>query len=194
MLLGDPPLLTSGLIYAWRKMKLTICDLRDDCVSALELCFQRVTNVKVRKCDLTKVRADAWGTAGNSFGDMGGGVDRAIDQKFEGAAQKKVQQAIRSELYGELPVGTAVLVRPNPKLPALIYAPSMRVPGLLGPSINAYLATRTLLITAGPEQCGKPCLPGLRNRDRRAGARRCGRLNVPSVPSDRPGRMAPCPA
>jgi O-acetyl-ADP-ribose deacetylase (regulator of RNase III) len=129
-------------------MKITFCDLRDDCVSALEAQFRGVEDVVVRQCDLTKIKADAWGTAGNSFGDMGGGVDRAIDLYFGGAAQGMVQRAIQNEFFGELPVGSAVFVQPDPKKPALIYAPTMRVPGRLGPSINAYLAARTLFAMA----------------------------------------------
>lgn len=129
-------------------MKITICDLRDDCVAALEARFKGVPDVNVKKADLTKVRADAWGTAGNSFGDMGGGVDRAVDLHFRGEAQRSVQKAIRDDFFGELPVGAAVIVRPDSKQPALIYAPTMRVPGVLGSTINAYLATRAMLITA----------------------------------------------
>lgn len=129
-------------------MKITICDLRDDCVTALDARFKGVSDVTVRKSDLTTIKADAWGTAGNSFGDMGGGVDRAVDQYFGGQAQKLVQQAIRDEFLGELPVGSAVMVRPDPKKPALIYAPTMRVPGRLGLTINAYLAMRAMLLLA----------------------------------------------
>ena len=136
-----------------QNMKITFCALEDRCVAALESSFRHVADVSVRKIDLTKMRTEAWATAGNSFGDMGGGVDRAIDQHFGGLAQKMVQQAIREQFYGELPVGSAVLVYPDgPEKRAVIYAPTMRVPGilhtLLGPSINAYLAARTVFITA----------------------------------------------
>jgi O-acetyl-ADP-ribose deacetylase (regulator of RNase III) len=129
-------------------MKITICDLRDDCVTALDARFKGVADVTIRKADLTKLRADAWGTAGNSFGDMGGGVDRAIDQHFNGQAQRLVQEAIRVDFFGELPVGSAIVVRPDQRQPALIYAPTMRVPGRLGPTINAYLAARAMLMLA----------------------------------------------
>jgi O-acetyl-ADP-ribose deacetylase (regulator of RNase III) len=129
-------------------MKLTICDLRDECVRALKTRFSGVLNVSIEKRDITTVRADGWATAGNSFGDMGGGIDKAIDQFFDGIAQQAVQDAIRRDYFGELPVGSAVVVRPNPKKHVLIYAPTMRVPGHIQGSINAYLAMRAILAHA----------------------------------------------
>jgi O-acetyl-ADP-ribose deacetylase (regulator of RNase III) len=129
-------------------MNLTICDLREDCVAALNDAFHGVADVMVLNKDLTRVRADAWAAAGNSFGDMGGGVDRAIDQHFDGKAQIAVQQMIRDDYCGELPVGSAVVAKPTASEPALIYAPTMRIPGRLGPSVNAYLAMRAILLAA----------------------------------------------
>ena len=130
------------------RVQLTICDLREDCIAALQKRFAGIRSVVAEKADITKVRTEAWATAGNSFGDMGGGVDRAIDGYFSGAAQAAVQQVIQTEFYGELPVGSAVLVRPTPGKPALIYAPTMRVPGNIQGSINAYLAMRAILVAA----------------------------------------------
>jgi len=127
---------------------LTVCDLRDDCIAAIKKRFVGIDHVSADKIDITKLRVDAWATAGNSFGDMGGGVDRAIDQFFSGQAQPAIQDAIRGEFFSELPVGAAVVVRPMPKKPALIYAPTMRVPGNVGKTINAYLAMRAILIAA----------------------------------------------
>ena len=111
------------------QLKLTICDLREDCVTAIKMRFARVNSVSVETADITKLRREAWATAGNSFGDMGGGVDRAVDQFFGGLAQTAVQDAIRQNFFNELPVGSAEVVRPSPSKPVLIYAPTMRVPG-----------------------------------------------------------------
>jgi O-acetyl-ADP-ribose deacetylase (regulator of RNase III) len=129
-------------------LELTICDVREDCTSAIKRRFAGLDGVTAHTIDITKAREDAWATAGNSFGDMGGGVDRAIDNFFSGRAQEAVQKAIQRDFYGELPVGSAVLVRPAPKKPILIYAPTMRVPGNIGNTINAYLAMRAILIAA----------------------------------------------
>jgi hypothetical protein len=69
-----------------------------------------------------------------------------IDGFFSGLAQAAVQEAIRRDFFNELPVGSAVVVRPSPKKPVPIYAPTMRVPGNVGTTINAYLAMRAILI------------------------------------------------
>jgi hypothetical protein len=68
------------------RLQLTICDLRDDCVTAIRNRFAQIESVKVLKKDIIGLRPDARATAGNSFGDMGGGVDRAIDAHFSGRA------------------------------------------------------------------------------------------------------------
>lgn len=133
------------------RIQLTVCDLRDECVKAVHERFAGVEDFNAHKGDITKQRTDAWATAGNSFGDMGGGVDKAIDDFYSGHAQEVVQDEIRRSFFNELPVGTAVVVRPLPRKPALIYAPTMRVPGSIRGSINAYLAMRAILISATKE-------------------------------------------
>jgi O-acetyl-ADP-ribose deacetylase (regulator of RNase III) len=142
-------------------LKLTVCDLREDCCVAIGKRFAGINSVAVEKADITKLRSNGWATAGNSFGDMGGGVDRAIDGFFSGLAQTAVQDAIRRDFFGELPVGSAVVVRPSPKKPVLIYAPTMRVPGNVGTTINAYLAMRAILIAATKEGIGSLACPTL---------------------------------
>ena len=153
----------------WRKtfafmnapLQLTICDLREDCITAIKKRFAGVDSVVAEKADITKLRRDAWATAGNSFGDMGGGVDKVIDGFFSGLAQPAVQDAIRDDFFNELPVGSAVVVRPSPKKPVLIYAPTMRVPGNVGRTINAYLAMRAILIAVTKERIQSLACPTL---------------------------------
>jgi O-acetyl-ADP-ribose deacetylase (regulator of RNase III) len=132
-------------------IQLTVCDLREECINAARQRFAGVDAFTVEKGDITKQRKDAWATAGNSFGDMGGGVDKAIDAFFSGRAQDVVQDEIRRSFFNELPVGSAIVVRPLPHKSALIYAPTMRVPGSIRGTINAYLAMRAILISATKE-------------------------------------------
>lgn len=122
--------------------------LREDCIRAAATRFAGIGGVKVVASSITKIKTDAWATAGNSFGDMGGGVDKAIDDYFSGHAQTAVQAAIQRDYYGELPVGMAVVIQSLPKKPALIYAPTMRVPGNIHGTINVYLAMRAILVAA----------------------------------------------
>jgi len=128
--------------------KLILCDFRRDAIDALNLAFQNTQGVEVRQKDITKVACDAIATAGNSFGDMGGGVDKAIDDASGGTYQKLVEAKIREEYFGELPVGSAILVQRPGQKGTLIYAPTMRVPGKIAGTIHPYLAMRAILITA----------------------------------------------
>jgi O-acetyl-ADP-ribose deacetylase (regulator of RNase III) len=143
------------------RLQLTVCDLREDCTTAIQKRFAGIDSVVAEQTDITKLRRDAWATAGNSFGDMGGGVDRAIDGFFGGLAQEAVQDAIRRDFFNELPVGSAVTVKPSTKKPILIYAPTMRVPGNIATTINAYLAMRAILIAALREGVGNLACPTL---------------------------------
>jgi O-acetyl-ADP-ribose deacetylase (regulator of RNase III) len=71
---------------------------------------------------------DAVLTAGNSYGQMDGGVDRAVAGYWPGV-QRSVWAALADEHHGYLPVGSASVV-PTGGDPCrwLVYAPTMRVP------------------------------------------------------------------
>src|SRR5262249_25859524 len=82
-----------------------------------------------------------------SFGDMSGGIDKAIDDFHGGAAQRAVCEAIAEQFYGELPVGAALVVEvPARRFPFVVAAPTMRTPGSVVGTINAYLAMRGALV------------------------------------------------
>lgn len=71
---------------------------------------------------------DALITAGNSYGQMDGGVDCALANHFPGL-QRAVWAAIADESHGYLPVGSALVVPiADAAMPWLVYAPTMRVP------------------------------------------------------------------
>ena len=76
----------------------------------------------------TVTGVDALMTAGNSYGQMDGGVDRIVATHFPGV-QRSVWAAIADQSRGYLPVGSAVVVATGSKvIPWLVYAPTMRVP------------------------------------------------------------------
>jgi O-acetyl-ADP-ribose deacetylase (regulator of RNase III) len=94
-------------------------------------------------------------SAGNSFGGMSGGVDGIVNTHLssftpESYVQDLVKRRILRDFDGELPVGAAVAVATmHPRHTALIYAPTMRVPGPLpADTIAPYLAFRAVLVTA----------------------------------------------
>jgi O-acetyl-ADP-ribose deacetylase (regulator of RNase III) len=90
---------------------------------------------------------DAMLSPANSFGDMGGGIDKHIDDFHGGTAQQLLCAAIADQFHGELPVGMAIVVElPGPRFPFLVAVPTMRGPGNVAGTINAYLAMRAALV------------------------------------------------
>lgn len=87
------------------------------------------SSVRVQEGRLEDVEGvDAFITAGNSYGQMDGGVDRAVAQHFP-AVQRAVWAAIADDAHGYLPVGSAVVVPTgSDEVRWLVYAPTMRVP------------------------------------------------------------------
>lgn len=111
-------------------------------VEQLRIHFDRIENIEVvhgRFEDLP--RFDCMVSPANSFGLMDGGVDAAISEFFGWDLQKKVQQRIIEEFYGEQPVGTSIIVETgHPEHPFLAHSPTMRVPMSIVGTDHAYLA------------------------------------------------------
>ena len=128
-------------------LRISLCDINEGMVRAWMEFFGDVPAVEIVQDDIFKLRCDAIVSPANSFGDMDGGLDKLIDDFFNGTAQKKVKQAIAEQFYGELPVGVAIVVEMNDRrFPFLISAPTMRVPYDISDTINTYRAMRGLLV------------------------------------------------
>ena len=109
----------------------------------------------------------------NSFGMMRGGLDYqyALDYAEHSIdIEHQVQQVIASEWGGELPVGNAVVVATpqHPRWLGLIVAPTMRSPGNIAHTDNAYRAFRAALLAVmawnwqNPDRpLGRMACPGL---------------------------------
>ncbi|MGN0773565.1 MAG: macro domain-containing protein [Candidatus Ventricola sp.] len=87
-------------------------------------------------------------TAGNSFGLMDGGLDKAVADEFPG-----IELCVRdriSRVYGaQMPVGTAEnFFWEKGKVRNIIYAPTMQVPMDINGTDNVYLATMAAVHTA----------------------------------------------
>lgn len=129
-----------------RDLKISICDQNPEIAARFAEVFATEARVEVLQGNILHLTADALVSPANSFGDMGGGLDKAIDDFFKGEAQRKVQYLIRTEFFGEMPVGVArVLEMHHARFPYLIVAPTMRIPGNVGKTIHAYLAMRAIL-------------------------------------------------
>jgi O-acetyl-ADP-ribose deacetylase (regulator of RNase III) len=127
-----------------------------------------VDAVEIIQADILGLRCDALVSPANSFGDMDGGLDKAIDAFFGGQAQTWVKAAIAKHFLGELPVGMALVIATDDRrFPHLICAPTVRVPGEAARTLNAYLAMRAALVAVlqRPAGAARPlrsiAVPGL---------------------------------
>jgi O-acetyl-ADP-ribose deacetylase (regulator of RNase III) len=133
--------------HAAGMVKLSIGDLDPAVADALAYAFVDVPAVEVVAGNLLDLDCDAIVSPANSIGDMGGGIDKAIDDFHIGEAQRRLMAAIAEEFFGEMPVGVALVLQlTSRRFPFLVAAPTMRVPGSVAGSINAYLAMRAVLV------------------------------------------------
>lgn len=128
-------------------LKITLCDINPDIIMAWAREFDGYGAVEIIEGSLLETDGPALVCPANSVGDMGGGLDKIIDDYFGGAAQTALMATIREQFWGELPVGMAVVVAmEHRRFPFLIAAPTMRIPGSIAGTINAYLAMRAALV------------------------------------------------
>jgi hypothetical protein len=65
-------------------LRLHLCDENPDVARSLAEAFRDVDHAEVLVGDLLRLRCDALVSPANSFGDMGGGLDKRIDDFFRG--------------------------------------------------------------------------------------------------------------
>jgi O-acetyl-ADP-ribose deacetylase (regulator of RNase III) len=128
-------------------LRLSLGDLSPALADRLAYHFHGLAAVEVVQGNLLDLDCQAIVSPANSFGDMGGGIDKAIDDFHRGEAQRRVMAAIREQFLGELPVGAALVVGlPARRFPFVVAAPTMRIPGSVQGSLNAYLSLRAALV------------------------------------------------
>jgi O-acetyl-ADP-ribose deacetylase (regulator of RNase III) len=115
--------------------------------------FNGYKDVKVSCGDIFDINAfspvgcDAIISPANSFGFMDGGIDLIYSEFFGRGLEKKLQEIICDEFFGELPVGLSCIVETkHDTIKYLISCPTMRVPEDVSCTVNAYLAFRAALI------------------------------------------------
>ncbi len=127
-------------------LRISLGDMKPEIAIALATAFAGADQVEVVEGNLLDLACDAIVSPANSFGDMGGGIDKAIDDFHRGAAQRALTNAIAEQFFGELPVGAALVVKlPGRRLSFVVAAPTMRIPGNVAGTINAYLSMRAAL-------------------------------------------------
>lgn len=149
-------------------LRVSLGDLNSDVAYAMAAAFTDVAEVEVVSGNLLDLSCDAIVSPANSFGNMGGGIDKAIDDFHGGQAQTRVMSAIAEQYCGELPVGVAIVVEmASSRWPFVIASPTMRIPGSIAGSINAYLAMRAALVAVivhnriGGRRIRSIAIPGL---------------------------------
>lgn len=128
-------------------VRIDLCALDSAMARAWASHFGSQPNVRIHEGDILSQQADAILSPANSFGFMDGGIDLAYSHFFGWDLQDRLQETLRHQYAGELPVGTATVVPTNHgDIPYLVSAPTMRVPGDIADTVNVYLAFRAALI------------------------------------------------
>jgi O-acetyl-ADP-ribose deacetylase (regulator of RNase III) len=146
----------------WTASDITIHlrDLGEPLVIAWQTEFADVPSVRVSQGDIFSgkagpiapgdpidVRADAIVSPANSFGFMDGGIDAVYTYRFGPELQERLQAQLARRHAGELPVGQALIVSTGrSEIPWCISAPTMRIPGIVADTVNAFLAFRAALL------------------------------------------------
>ena len=127
-------------------MKIKLRDIHPKMIEAWKKFFKDDPDVEISWGDIFGEKANAIVSPANSFGFMDGGIDAIYSFRWP-HIQKELQDFLLQNCYGELPVGTAVIISTGEKdIPWLISAPTMRVPMDVIGTVNAFLAFRAVLI------------------------------------------------
>jgi O-acetyl-ADP-ribose deacetylase (regulator of RNase III) len=136
-------------------LHILLRDRGEPLVSEWQKQFAGLPDVVASCGDIFDLRADAVVSPANSFGYMDGGIDLVYLNRFGWQLQDRLQEHLRSDHFGELPVGQATIVSTNDaEIPFLVSAPTMRVPGPVADTINVYLAFRAALIAVLTHNAG----------------------------------------
>lgn len=128
-------------------LTIILRDINPDMAAAWRTAFEAHADVRIGCGDIFEETADAIVSPANSFGYMNGGIDLIYARHFGWEVQTRLQAHLEAEWDGELPVGMATIVSTeDPEIPWLISAPTMRAPGVVAETMNAYLAFRAALL------------------------------------------------
>jgi len=130
-------------------MDLWLVDTNREVVEAWRRHFAGLKDVYVRCDDILAVAEGALVSPANSYGWMDGGIDEHYTRHFGIELQARLQREIALQKDGKLPVGSALLVPTgHARIPYLISAPTMEMPGPLVSPENCYFAMSAALKVA----------------------------------------------
>jgi O-acetyl-ADP-ribose deacetylase (regulator of RNase III) len=160
--------------------RIHLVDRDAQLVAAWREVFREFSEVVPERRDFFEQPADAMVAPGNSFGIMDGGIDAAIRDALGPAIELRVRAMLAEKHHAELHVGGAEIVQTaDERWPALVFAPTMRVPDDVSRTPNAYVAFRAILLavrrhnTSGARQIRSLLCPGLCTGIGAMPARRC---------------------
>jgi len=128
-------------------MKIILSAVEPSLSEAWKTFCGHLENVTLHQGSILDLAVGAVVSPANSFGFMDGGIDLLYSHAFGWHVRDRHQKLIRDWHHSEFLVGTAEIVETgHPRIPYLIAAPTMRVPMILGDSVNPYLAARAALL------------------------------------------------
>jgi len=133
-------------------MKIYFVEKNPNKLEKLKLYFKDETNIEYINSDFIEFmknhKVDCVVSPANAFGLMDGGFDKAITKWYGENLQRKVQDYIIKNYYGEQPVGTSFIIETGKDNEYLIHTPTMRLPERIIDPRVIYQCMRTSLIEA----------------------------------------------
>ena len=128
---------------------LTLVDTNPAIVAAWRAEFRDFSRCTVEAKSIFETDANTLVSPANSFGVMDGGLDGKLRDFLGESVEMALRARIDREYFGELPVGLAIVLETgHHRFPYLLSAPTMRIPGNVAGTINAYLAMKAALNAA----------------------------------------------
>lgn len=143
-------------------MEIILLDNKREMCDAWEKYFGEFEGVKII-CEFLEFAnlddVDCYVSPANSYGLMDGGYDKALTMLFGVELQRRVQDYIISNLYGEQQVGSSIIVDIPGEKKKLIHTPTMRVPARITDPEVIYTSMRSTLICALKNNVKKIVIP-----------------------------------
>ena len=128
-------------------MNIKLVGINEKLIEAWNKVFQDVEQVSIVHDSIFNCPCDAIVSPANSFGYMNGGLDFTISKNLGWHIEKRLQQKIRTQFYGELLIGQSTIVTTDHNdFPYLIASPTMRTPMTILRTPNIYLAMKAILV------------------------------------------------
>ncbi|HEX9061281.1 MAG TPA: macro domain-containing protein, partial [Clostridia bacterium] len=122
-------------------MKINFVDINENVINSLKKEFEEFDDIKFFCGDILQIGRGAIVSPANSYGYMDGGIDEVYLEYFG----LDLEVAVRNRLDligGSLAVGSAFTIKTGDKrIPYLIFAPTMEMPGEVPPK-NCYSAMK----------------------------------------------------